>query len=228
MIFKDRCDAGKQLAKKLASYKNNKDTIIIGLPRGGVVVANQVAKELNLSLDIIVPRKIGFPGNPETAIGAITVDGQLIFDWKIISKMAISQDYIDYEIEKEKKEAVRRLRTYRGSKPALDFKGKIVILIDDGIATGATARVAIKSARARGAEKIIVAIPVVSRGILNVIKKESYTDKETEYIKRKLYGILGDDMHLIIRFVDYIPPTKSGKFRLLIQKLPIEFGDRSE
>ena len=173
MIFKDRCDAGKQLAKKLASYKNNKDTIIIGLPRGGVVVANQVAKELNLSLDIIVPRKIGFPGNPETAIGAITVDGQLIFDWKIISKMAISQDYIDYEIEKEKKEAVRRLRTYRGSKPALDFKGKIVILIDDGIATGATARVAIKSARARGAEKIIVAIPVVSRGILNVIKKEA-------------------------------------------------------
>ncbi|MBI4992363.1 MAG: phosphoribosyltransferase [Candidatus Harrisonbacteria bacterium] len=173
MIFKDRQDAGKKLAAKLLKYKNNPDVIILGLPRGGVIVAYEIARELNLPLDVVVPRKIGTPGNPELAIGAITEDGQNFFDEKMINDYRIGKDYINDEIEKEKTEAERRLKIYRGKRQPLNLKSKIAILVDDGIATGATMIASIRSAKNKGAKQVIVAVPTTASDSLKKISQEA-------------------------------------------------------
>jgi len=172
MIFKNRIDAGQKLAQALKKYKNAKSALILALPRGGVVVGFEVAKALNLPLDIVVPRKIGAPGNPEFAIGAITETGEGIFDETTISTYGISQEYIDKTVAKEKKEAERRLKTYRGARPPLNLKNKTVIIVDDGLATGLTMRAAIKTVKQYGAAKIIVAVPVTPPDTARLIKKE--------------------------------------------------------
>lgn len=172
MMFVDRHDAGKKLAAKLKEYSQKSNTVVIGLPRGGVVLAYEVAKELKLPLDIIVPRKIGAPSNPEFAIGAITQEGDGIFDDAVISSYNIPQEYIDSEIKKEKQEAKRRLKEYRGKKPPLDLKNKTVIIVDDGIATGATMQAAIISTRKQQAKDIIVAVPVLAPDNIHKIQPE--------------------------------------------------------
>ncbi len=172
MIFTDRQEAGQKLVSKLKQFKNNPHAIILALPRGGVVTAFEVAKALDLSLDLVVPRKISAPSNPEFAIGAIAEDGIGVFDTELISSYGISQEYIDKEIEKEKKEAQRRLKTYRGNKTPIDLQGKIAILVDDGIATGSTMLAAIASVKAKKAEKIVVAVPVTAKDSLKKIEKE--------------------------------------------------------
>ena len=173
MMFKNRQAAGEKLIPQLEKYRNNHQAIILGLPRGGVVTASVIAQELKLPLDLIVPRKIGAPGNPELAIGAITEDGEGIFDESLITAYQISQKYIDQEVEKEKQEAKRRLKAYRAGRKPLDLKNKIAILVDDGVATGATMRAAIKSAKKKGALKVVVAIPVIAAEALIILKKES-------------------------------------------------------
>jgi len=170
MTFQDRADAGIQLAEKLSKYKGKKDVIIIGLPRGGVVTAAVVAEELKLPLDIIVPRKIGHPNNPEFAIGAIAEDGEAVMNE---GNYDIPQNVIDQIIAEEQKEAARRLKAYRGKRAALKLKGKTAILVDDGIATGATMRAAIASARSKQAKKIVVAVPVTARDSKSVIGREA-------------------------------------------------------
>ena len=172
MIFKDRQEAGRKLISKLHQYKDRADVIVLGLPRGGIVTAFEIAQGLSLPLDLIVTRKIGAPDNPEFAIGAITEDGEGIFDAVTISTYRISRQYIDEEIKKEKKEAERRLKVYRENRPPLNLQGKTVILVDDGVATGATLRAAIRSAKIKNAKKIVVAVPVIARDILEKIKTE--------------------------------------------------------
>lgn len=161
------------MAVALEKFKAQKDVIVLALPRGGVVVGNEVAKTLNLPLDLVVPRKIGAPDNPEFAIGAITESGEGIFQEEVIKEYYISEEYIKKTVAEEKKEAERRLKTYRGDKPALNLKNKTIILIDDGIATGMTMRAAIKSAREKGAKKIVVATPVAAQDSLQEIKKDA-------------------------------------------------------
>ena len=160
MQFKDRIDAGKQLAQELKVYKNDPEAITIALPRGGVVIGFEISKALNLPLDIVVPRKIGAPGNEEFAIGAVAEDGEPMLNEEVVKLYNISKKYIDETIEKEKKEAQRRLKTYRGDRQPLDLKNKTAIIVDDGIATGATMIAAIHSTKAKGASKIVVAVPV--------------------------------------------------------------------
>ena len=172
MRFKDRSDAGKQLAKQLMQYKNNPNAIIIGLPRGGVVTAFEVARALELPLDIVVPRKIGAPGDPELAVGALTEDGIAIFNEDLMKALGLTEDDVKHIIDAEKKEAIRRLTLYRGDRAPLNLEDKIVILIDDGIATGATMRAAIASAQKKGAQKIVVAVPVSPPQVIERIKKE--------------------------------------------------------
>jgi len=172
MIFKNRVEAGEKLAAALGKFKNAPDTIIIALPRGGVIVGYEVAKKLNLPLDIVVPRKIGAPGNPEFAIGAITETGEGIFDEMTVGTYGITESYLQNEIKKEKAEAVRRLKLYRGTRPPLDLKNKTAILVDDGLATGLTMRAAIKTVKKLGANKIIVTIPVTSPEAAELIKQE--------------------------------------------------------
>ncbi len=161
MLFENREEAGVLLGNILGAYKDDPDAIVIALPRGGVVVAAEIAKKLNLPLDIIVPRKIGHPSNPEFAVGAITEDSELIFDRE--SSLFLDLDYnaIKPIIEEERKELKRRMALYRKDKPPLNLKDKKVILVDDGIATGHTMQVTITSVGKFHPKEIVVAVPVL-------------------------------------------------------------------
>lgn len=173
MIFRDRREAGKQLLHTLHPYKGRKDTIVLGLARGGVVVAYEVAKGLSLSLNVLAPRKVGAPGQPELAIGAIAEDGTGVFNDHIIHYLNVSPEYIAQEIEKEKARSQRYLTLYRRNAPLPDLKNYNVILVDDGIATGATMLAAIKGLKKIGVKKVIVAVPVAALDSLHLISQES-------------------------------------------------------
>lgn len=173
MIFKDRADGGAQLAKKLIAYKDQPDVVVIGLPRGGVVIGQAVALALNAPLDIVVPRKIGAPGEEELAIGAITEDGEVVLDNLEVRLLNVPKAQIDRTIAAEKKEAARRLALYRAGRPPLNLTGKTALLVDDGVATGATMRAAIRSARAKGAKKVVAAAPVIAADTLKTLKAEA-------------------------------------------------------
>lgn len=160
MYFRDRIDAGEALAEALEEYRDVEDGVVIGLPRGGVPVAYEVAKALNLPLDIVCPRKIGAPMNAEYAIGAITETGEGEMNEEVIAQMGVSEEYIKSEIESEKAEANHRLLAYRAGMPPRDLKDKVVLIVDDGLATGSTMKAAIHSVRAEGARKIVMAVPV--------------------------------------------------------------------
>ena len=185
MTFVDRVDSGKQLAQKLTAYRDDPNAIVIGLPRGGVVTAAQVAHELNLPLDIVVPRKIGAPFNEELAVGAVTQDGQVVWNESIVKSHHLTPEDVADTIEKERKESKRRLQLYRRDRPPLQLKDKVVIFVDDGIATGATMRAAIAYAKQQGAKKIIAATPVATVDTLEVISKE--VDEVVSVILPKIF-----------------------------------------
>lgn len=162
MRFNNRVDAGNKLAQHLKKFQNDPQAIVLGLPRGGVVVAFQVAEILGLPLDIVVPRKIGAFDQPELAVGAVAQDGSIVWNEDVKRMLGYSAADLAPIIDLELKEAKRRLALYRGNRPPLNLKDKTVILVDDGIATGATMRAGIASARVLGAKKIIVAVPLAS------------------------------------------------------------------
>jgi putative phosphoribosyl transferase len=171
-LFADRVDAGKRLAQDLKAHVSN-DAVVLAIPRGGVVVGYEVAKALVLSLDVIIPRKIGAPNNPELAIGAMTEDGTILLDDRLVDYLNVSQEYIEEESEAQKAEIHRRLRLYRGAIPYPSLKGREVILIDDGIATGSTMKAALASVRKRGAKSVIIAIPVGPPSTIRELEKEA-------------------------------------------------------
>ena len=171
-LFADRVDAGKRLAQALRVHVG-KDAVVLAIPRGGVVVGYEVAKALALSLDVIIPRKIGAPNNPELAIGAMTEDGTILLDDRLVDYLNVSQEYIEEESEAQKAEIHRRLRLYRGAIPYPSLKGREVILIDDGIATGSTMKAALASVRKRGAKSVIIAIPVGPPSTIRELEKEA-------------------------------------------------------
>ncbi|MGI0003490.1 MAG: phosphoribosyltransferase [Nitrosopumilaceae archaeon] len=160
-MFSNRTDAGRQLAKKLEFVKEQ-NPIILAIPRGGVVVADAVASFLGCKLDIMVSRKIGAPQNPELAIGAVLHDGSYFPNSEVVKMLQIPQSYIDSEKAEQMKEIQRRLISYRGS-VHYDFVSKTVILVDDGLATGATMVVAVLWVKKQKPKNIIVAVPVGSR-----------------------------------------------------------------
>ena len=160
-MFSDRTDAGKQLAKKLEFVKKE-NPVILAIPRGGVVVADAVASFLDCKLDIIVSRKIGAPHNPELAIGAVLHDGSYFPNSDVVKMLQVPQRYIDSEKAEQMKEIQRRLIIYRGS-IHYDLKEKTVVLVDDGLATGATMVVAALWVKKQKSKNIIVAVPVGSR-----------------------------------------------------------------
>lgn len=164
-IFKDRTSAGKILAEHLKQYKGMDNGIVLGIPRGGVVVAQEVAKELNLPLDIIVTRKIGAPNQPELALGAIDADGEVVWDNELLSQLELKIESAEMaeKIEEERNEIKRREKIYRQGRKPLEVENKTVILIDDGIATGATTLVAVRFLKRHQAQKVILAVPVASQ-----------------------------------------------------------------
>lgn len=172
MPFKNRSDAGRQLVPRLAVYKGQPDVIVLGLARGGVVTAYEVAEGLSLPLNVIVVRKIGAPGNEELAVGAVVENGEGIFNDHLIALLGVSSEYLKREVERQKKIAKERLELYRSSCPSPELKGKTVILVDDGIATGASIRVAIKAVKSAKAKKIVLAVPVAAPDSLRLLEKE--------------------------------------------------------
>lgn len=158
MIFKDRVDAAMRLAKKLEWVKKE-EPIILAIPRGGVVTGDIISSELGVKLDIVVSRKVGAPHNPELAIGAVTHDGSYFPNVDITKMLNVPQKYVDSEISAQMKEIERRLMRFRGTKE-YHLEGRTVILVDDGIATGATMFVAIEWVKKQKPKQIIVAIPV--------------------------------------------------------------------
>lgn len=161
-LFKDRQSAGKLLAKRLWGFKGMKGVIVLGIPRGGVVVANEIARELNLPLNIIVTRKIGHPFQSELAVGAVDADGVITEGLEGVEEI----------VKSEVEEIKRREETYRKGKKPLKVKDKTIILVDDGIATGATTLAAINYLKRHGAKKIILAVPVASKGSVEKIIRE--------------------------------------------------------
>ena len=157
-ILKDRVEAGKRLASAVKSV--GKDAIILGVPRGGVVVGFEVAQALCVPLDIIVTKKIGAPENPELAIGAVAEDGTYILDEDILRQIYVPKEYIAEEVERQKQEIQRRLIRYRGDVPYPTLKNREVVVIDDGVATGSTLKAALRLLRGKGAKTLVVAVPV--------------------------------------------------------------------
>jgi putative phosphoribosyl transferase len=159
-IFRDRTDAGHQLADELLHYGGRTDVIVLALPRGGVPVAAEVARRLALPLDVFVVRKLGVPGHEELAMGAIASGDVRVLNHDVLDALPFAESMIDAVTAVEREELVRRERSYRGERPAPEVRGKIAILIDDGLATGATMRAAVAALRQKGAARIVVAVPV--------------------------------------------------------------------
>ncbi|MGQ9571406.1 MAG: phosphoribosyltransferase [Thermodesulfovibrionales bacterium] len=170
-MFKDRSDAGTQLASRLKEYKDKEDVLVLALPRGGVLTGYEIAKYLNTPLDIVIVRKIGFPGQPELGIGAVSETGTVALNDTLISAYGISKEYIEGEISKQKEEIASRLKLYRKGKRLSGLKGKTVILVDDGVATGATIKSAIATLREEELNKLVVALPVAPPTIAEEIEK---------------------------------------------------------
>jgi len=159
-LFKDRHEAGRLLAARLAFLKGDKDVIILGIPRGGVIVAKEIADAIGAPLDLIIPRKLRAPGNPELAIGAVTQDGETIIDPKFMRILKVTETYLVDEAATQTAEIRRRMTSYRGKRPTPNFEGKTVVIVDDGVATGSTVRAAIQSVRRMKAAMVLVAVPV--------------------------------------------------------------------
>jgi putative phosphoribosyl transferase len=178
IIFQDRIDAGKRLAKKLSWLKQDhlkeerdrrQSIVILAIPRGGVIIGDVIATELDAKLDIIVSRKIGAPDNPELAIGAVMPDGSYFLNQRLVNMLNVPQDYIQIEAHEQIKEIDRRLMAYRGSKEYnKEFEGKAVVLVDDGIATGATMLASAKWIKNKQqCKRLVIAVPVAPAEILD-------------------------------------------------------------
>ena len=173
MHFKNRKEAGQQLAKKLEWLRGQEGLLILGIPRGGVVVAYEVAKELDAPLDVFITRKIGTPHNPELAIGAAASDGTVVLDHELIQRLGVPESYVQQETMRQSAEIQRRLRAYRGSRPDIDLAGKFVILVDDGLATGATALASVRAIKARQPASVVLAVPVGPADTIQKLSREA-------------------------------------------------------
>lgn len=158
--FRDRTDAGRALAADLAAYAGRDDVLVLALPRGGVPVGHEVARALGAPLDVFIVRKLGVPGHEELAMGAIASGGVRVLNEGVVQSLGIPPSIIDQVAAREQAELERREREYRAGRPAPDVRGRTVILVDDGLATGATMRAAVQALRLRGPARVVVAVPV--------------------------------------------------------------------
>lgn len=171
-IFKDRVDAGRLLARHLHAFRGL-ETVVLGIPRGGVVVAAEVARALGARLDVAVARKLPAPGHPELAIGAVTANGGLVLDTEAIQALGVSEQYLRSAIDAERAEAQRRERVFRQGAPPAPLIDRTVIVIDDGLATGATMRAALRAVRPAMPQQLLAAAPVGSRQGCRAVRVEA-------------------------------------------------------
>jgi putative phosphoribosyl transferase len=172
-FFRDRKEAGKLLAEKLSAYAGKPDIIVSALPRGGVPLAFEIAKALHAPLDLMLVRKLGVPGHEELALGALAMDDVCVFNDDVIRSYAIPDEILQAVIAKESKELLRRNQAYRGGAPPADVKDRTVILVDDGLATGATMHAAVRAVAQQGPARIIIAVPVASEQAVEALRREA-------------------------------------------------------
>ena len=170
--FRDRAEAGRVLAEKLEAYANRSDVVVLALPRGGVPVAFEVARKLNAPLDVFLVRKLGVPGHAELAMGAIASGGVRVLNEDVVDYLRIPDEVIDAVAAEEQRELDRRERAYRGYAGAPDVRGRTVILVDDGLATGSSMRAAVIALREQQPARIIVAVPVAARATCDEFRSQ--------------------------------------------------------
>jgi predicted phosphoribosyltransferase len=170
VIFADRRDAGERLAQALRHLGPN--AVVLAIPRGGVIVGDVVARELGVPLDVVVPRKVGAPGNPELAIGAVA-PGIRVLDPRMIRALGVSERYLEREIAAQETEIERRQHAYRGGRPPQPVSGRVAVVVDDGVATGSTAVAALRWARQEDAERVVLAVPVAPPQTIERLRVEA-------------------------------------------------------
>jgi predicted phosphoribosyltransferase len=172
MLFRNRTDAGRALGERLTAWAGRPDVLVLGLPRGGIPVANEVARLLGAPLDVFVVRKLGVPGQEELAMGAIATGGVRVVNDDVVASLGLSQATLDRVAAVERLELERRERSYRGSRPPPDVAGATVIVVDDGLATGSTMRAAVAALRLQRPRTIVVAVPVAARSTRDELARE--------------------------------------------------------
>ena len=186
--FLDRREAGQRLAQELSAYRDRSDVLVLALPRGGVPVAAQVASILKAPMDVFVVRKLGLPGQPELAMGAIASGGVRVLNSEVVDALGISDELIDAVTADEQRELARRERAYRDDRPPPEVKGKTVIVVDDGIATGSTMIAAVSALRQLNAARVVVAVPTVALSSYYQIRRVA-DDVAAVMMPEQFYGV---------------------------------------
>lgn len=207
--FKDRVEAGRLLGEELMEYAKKKNIIVLGLPRGGVPVAREVAKKIGAPLDVMVVRKLGVPGWEELAMGAIASGGVRVLNQDVLRSLHITEKTLEKEVGLEMEELKRREIAYRGRAGAPEVKGRTVLLVDDGIATGSTMRAAVGALRLQGVAAIVVAVPVAAADTCREI--ETTVDRLVTLMRPEVFGAVG---HWYERF----PQVEDEEVRALIEQ----------
>jgi predicted phosphoribosyltransferase len=171
VIFRDRREAGERLAQALADLTEG-GAVVLAIPRGGVVVGHEVATHLGVPLDVVIPRKVGAPGNPELGLGAVA-PGVRVLDERLVRELGVTEEYLEKEIAAQEREIARREAAYREGRPPIEVEGKIAIVVDDGVATGGTAMAACRWARRARAARVILAVPVAPRQARAMLEREA-------------------------------------------------------
>jgi predicted phosphoribosyltransferase len=202
-MFRDRVDAGRQLAELLGRYRDAEDAVVLGVPRGGVVTAAEVARTLHLPLDVVVVRKIGAPGNAEFAVGAVDEDGVVIRN----ESAPVREEYLERAAREASAEIRRRLDAYRQGRGEQRLEGTDVILVDDGIASGLTAMAAVRFVRRRGASRVVLAVPVIAEDTAVTLRAE--VDELVVVEEPRMFFAVG-------QFYEYFPQTEDDEVKRLL------------
>src|SRR5262249_5327992 len=207
-MFQDRVEAGRRLAAKLAGYADRDDVVVLAIPRGGVVVAFEVAQALHVPLDILLVRKLGVPGQRELAMGAIASGGVRVLNHHVVDELGITDEQLEETVAVQEAELERREQLYRGSRPGVSVPGKVIILVDDGIATGSSMLAAIDALRTLHPKKIVVAVPVAS----------FHADQEMKRVADEFVSVLQPESFFAIgEFYWNFTQTEDSEVRALLE-----------